>query len=152
MFLDLCFLVKNLNESSAFLLGLVAILFFGCDQSCKRNVTDVANIDNRTGQSLIVTVCKGQAYGKQEVSFPVGQNGNFILGNRQEDWIKTGGPANACDNQTATMGISLTSESFGAAKFCYPSDTAANVVIVGTSETCPLGMSEQTKPVDNCTL
>lgn len=125
---------------------LVAILSVGCDKLCKKNVADVATIQNATGRQLSLNVCKGRSYG--EVSATISQDtlvNEVSLGSRQGSEVR-GGPTASCSgvsDEKSTPEISLAPSSFGQVKLCFDDINKRNLIIEN-HQSCPVGYLEQT--------
>jgi len=125
---------------------LFCFMSFGCDRLCKKNVEDVANVQNFTNRPLSLFVCKGQTYGEVSIFVPANSDTNEVsLGTRETSEVR-GGPTATCsdvNSEKAILRISLSEKSFGQVKLCYDEFTGKNAV-VEVSQNCPSGYLEQT--------
>jgi len=136
-------------------LAAATVLLTGCphigDEACTISVTSVANINNTTGRELTLSVCIPRASKSQDIVVHGQQNGKFNVETHSQQWIKTGGPANACDGQEWKSAIYLTAASFGQVTLCHDSADASQITIVENNNACPQGFIAQTAPIsDSC--
>lgn len=121
-------------------------LNIGCDKSCKKSVEEVATIQNMTGRTLSLSICKGRIYGEAQITLDRDSRLNQqSLGTREDSEIK-GGFGDVCSgvkDDTQTMEIALAPGSFGQVKLCYDDANKRNVV-VEAYQLCPTGFMEQT--------
>ncbi len=139
---------------------LVWISIFGalaaCDTSCKLTVYDVAQVQNTTGQSLSLKLCKEGPLNKGEydVIIPANSNVNEIaVGTHEGSQIKGGlRVKDACSSVgdgKEYRDISLAPVSFGGAVKLCSDDTKKNHKIIPSTDTCPQDWYEQTS-ADPC--
>ena len=131
-------------------LFLFAALFLviplsGCDKLCKKTSEDVVTIQNMTGRSLSLSVCKGRVYGEGLVNVSQDSNVNELsLGTREASEVRGGmDTCSSVHDDKVKMGISLAPKSFNEVKLCYDDANSINVIIEN-HRTCPTGFSEQT--------
>lgn len=115
----------------------------GCDNSCKKTVEDYATIQNMTGQSLVVSVCKGN-YGESTLRLLPTTAGVVSLGSRTESKGQSGvGVCSSKTEKNRSLQLSLAPMSFGYVSLCYRQFD--NTYIVSTPyQGCPYGYLEQT--------
>jgi hypothetical protein len=144
------------SEGLKFLALAALVILAGCkpplgDESCTINVTSVANINNATGRELNLNVCVPRGAKPNDIQVHGQQSGNFNVETHTQEWIKTGGPANACDAQNLKSAIFLTAASFGQVTLCHQNGDASQVTIVEVGQQCPSGSTAQSAPIaDSC--
>lgn len=131
---------------SIFLLGFL-FLTVGCDKTCLSTVQDYATIQNTTGRTLTLNVCKGRNFGEvQAMIVASGVDQNVSLGSHEGTTVQGGLDASkSCSASTSKMqmGITLAPSSFGQVKLCY--DPSSNVnIVVENYQSCPSGYLVQT--------
>lgn len=135
------------SKTVIFLLALVVLS--ACDRVCKRQVNDFTNVQNLTGRSLQLTVCKGSFYGSGQLILPADQLPQQVsLGSRQDSVVRGGSDtcAGVKNGENLKMAIALAPESFHMAKLCQKRtlDGAQELaVIVESHQPCPPGTDEQ---------
>lgn len=141
-----------------FLIGLIVLVISfieGCmpigDEGCTRNVTSVATVNNKTGRDLTLRVCNPGSSQPHNLQVPAQQAGQLSIESHNEHWIKTGGPANACDPTRLNSAVHLASTSFDQVTLCYQAGDASQIAFVDVNQACPTGYIAQTTPVsDSC--
>jgi hypothetical protein len=135
------------------ILFLLFGLFLGCDKLCKRTVSEIITVENKTGREVTLSLCKGRFSGIQQVSIKSQQNGNLDLGAKVESYVRGGSDQCETDSKMQReVGVVLTSQSFNTVKLCHANEYGSHIVVVEQGQSCPEGTQEQTEPIDNCVL
>lgn len=137
--------LKNQKYSRILLLIIFSFSLWSCDKVCKKTTVDFSNIQNVTGRTLDLTVCKGRGYGKVDIRLNADQeNHEITLGTREEVEARSG-PTASCSNYTddrTDMRIFLTAKSFDLVKLCYDENNK-KTVITEVHNNCPTGFTAQ---------
>lgn len=136
------------NQIMTVLMPVFLFLSLGCDKVCYNTVEDFATVQNTTGRTLNLNVCKGSLYGEALATIPADTMNNEInLGRHQTSEVKGGmdSVTRSCSNSTSrtATAISLSPASYSDVKLCRNHDTN-HFVVVETYQTCPTGYAEQT--------
>ncbi len=124
---------------------ILVLLLSGCDKVCNKSTQDVAQIQNMTGRTLKLSVCKGRNLGEVETELPPDTYKNEInLGVRADSEIRGGpGGCSGVQDGKAIVGLTLAPTSYSTVKLCYNDVTKENLIIE-LQQSCPVNFLEQT--------